>query len=336
MLYPFVRKALFQLDPERAHEFTFKQLRRITGTPLEFLVRQSVASKPVTCMGLSFKNPLGLAAGLDKDGECIDALGAMGFGFIEVGTVTPRAQSGNDKPRLFRLVEAEGLINRMGFNNHGVDNLVENVKKSHFGGVLGINIGKNKDTPVEQGKDDYLICMEKVYSYAGYIAINISSPNTPGLRTLQYGEALDDLLTAIKAKQIELQQKHHKYVPIAVKIAPDLSHEELIQVADSLVRHNIDGVIATNTTLDRQLVNGFNYCDQMGGLSGRPLQLHSTEIVRQLSKELQGRLPIIGVGGIDSVIAAREKIDAGASLVQIYSGFIFKGPGLIKDIVNYI
>ncbi|ANC42494.1 dihydroorotate dehydrogenase (quinone) [Hafnia alvei] len=336
MLYPFVRKALFQLDPERAHEFTFKQLRRITGTPLEFLVRQSVASKPVTCMGLSFKNPLGLAAGLDKDGECIDALGAMGFGFIEVGTVTPRAQSGNDKPRLFRLVEAEGLINRMGFNNHGVDNLVENVKKSHFGGVLGINIGKNKDTPVEQGKDDYLICMEKVYSYAGYIAINISSPNTPGLRTLQYGEALDDLLTAIKAKQIELQQKHHKYVPIAVKIAPDLSHEELIQVADSLVRHNIDGVIATNTTLDRKLVNGFNYCDQMGGLSGRPLQLHSTEIVRQLSKELQGRLPIIGVGGIDSVIAAREKIDAGASLVQIYSGFIFKGPGLIKDIVNYI
>ncbi|WP_282748950.1 quinone-dependent dihydroorotate dehydrogenase [Hafnia paralvei] len=336
MLYPFVRKALFQLDPECAHEFTFKQLRRITGTPLQFLVRQSVASKPVTCMGLSFKNPLGLAAGLDKDGECIDALGAMGFGFIEVGTVTPRPQAGNDKPRLFRIVEAEGLINRMGFNNRGVDNLVENVKKSHFGGVLGINIGKNKDTPVEQGKDDYLICMEKVYSYAGYIAVNISSPNTPGLRTLQYGEALDDLLTAIKTKQIELQQKHHKYVPVAVKIAPDLSHEELIQVADSLVRHNIDGVIATNTTLDRKLVNGFNYCEQAGGLSGRPLQLHSTEIIRQLSQELQGRLPIIGVGGIDSVIAAREKIDAGASLVQIYSGFIFKGPGLIKDIVNYI
>lgn len=178
--------------------------------------------------------------------------------------------------------------------------------------------------------------MEKVYSYAGYIAVNISSPNTPGLRTLQYGEALDDLLTAIKTKQIELQQKHHKYVPVAVKIAPDLSHEELIQVADSLVRHNIDGVIATNTTLDRKLVNGFNYCEQAGGLSGRPLQLHSTEIIRQLSQELQGRLPIIGVGGIDSVIAAREKIDAGASLVQIYSGFIFKGSGLIKDIVNYI
>ncbi|MDU5731310.1 MAG: quinone-dependent dihydroorotate dehydrogenase [Citrobacter freundii] len=314
MYYPFVRKALFQLDPERAHELTFQQLRRITGTPLEALVRQKVPAKPVTCMGLTFKNPLGLAAGLDKDGECIDALGAMGFGSIEIGTVTPRPQPGNDKPRLFRLVDAEGLINRMGFNNHGVDNLVENVKKSHFdGGILGINIGKNKDTPVENGKDDYLICMEKVYAYAGYIAINISSPNTPGLRTLQYGEALDDLLTAIKNKQNDLQAIHHKYVPVAVKIAPDLSVEELIQVADSLVRHNIDGV-----------------------LSGRPLQLKSTEIIRQLSQELKGQLPIIGVGGIDSVIAAREKIAAGATLVQIYSGFIFKGPPLIKEIVSNI
>ncbi|WP_370560256.1 quinone-dependent dihydroorotate dehydrogenase [Edwardsiella tarda] len=336
MFYPFIRKALFQLDPERAHEFTFKQLHRISGTPLLGLVRQSVPSKPVSCMGLSFKNPLGLAAGLDKDGECIDALGAMGFGSIEVGTVTPRPQPGNEKPRLFRIVEAEGLINRMGFNNLGVDNLVENVKKAHFGGVLGINIGKNKDTPVEQGKDDYLICMDKVYSYAGYIAVNISSPNTPGLRTLQYGEALDDLLAAIKNKQAELQQKHAKYVPLAVKIAPDLSHEELVQVADSLVRHGIDGVIATNTTLDRSLVAGLNHCAQSGGLSGRPLQLKSTEIIRQLSAELQGRLPIIGVGGIDSVIAAREKMQAGASLVQIYSGFIFKGPGLVKEIVNYI
>ena len=336
MYYPFVRKALFQLDPERAHEFTFQQLRRITGTPFEALVRQKVPAKPVNCMGLTFKNPLGLAAGLDKDGECIDALGAMGFGSIEIGTVTPRPQPGNDKPRLFRLVDAEGLINRMGFNNLGVDNLVENVKKAHYDGVLGINIGKNKDTPVEQGKDDYLICMEKVYPYAGYIAINISSPNTPGLRTLQYGEALDDLLTAIKNKQNDLQVMHHKYVPIAVKIAPDLSEEELIQVADSLVRHNIDGVIATNTTLDRSLVQGMKNCDQTGGLSGRPLQLKSTEIIRRLSQELNGRLPIIGVGGIDSVIAAREKIAAGASLVQIYSGFIFKGPPLIKEIVTHI
>ena len=336
MYYPLIRKALFQLDPERAHELTFQQLRRVTGTPLEFVIRQSVPTKPVSCMGLSFKNPLGLAAGLDKDGECIDAFGAMGFGFVEVGTVTPRPQSGNDKPRLFRIVEAEGLINRMGFNNQGVDNLVENVKKSHFGGILGINIGKNKDTPVEQGKDDYLICMDKVYPYAGYIAINISSPNTPGLRSLQYGEALDDLLAAIKNKQQELHARHHKYVPVAVKIAPDLSEEELIQIADSLVRHNIDGVIATNTTLDRKLIQGLNYCEQMGGLSGRPLQASSTEVIRRLSLELQGRLPIIGVGGIDSLMAAREKMAAGASLVQIYSGFIFKGPRLIKDIVNYI
>ncbi|EPT7031403.1 quinone-dependent dihydroorotate dehydrogenase [Cronobacter malonaticus] len=336
MYYPFVRKALFQLDPERAHELTFQQMRRITGTPLEALLRQKVPSKPVTCMGLTFKNPLGLAAGLDKNGECIDALGAMGFGSVEIGTVTPRPQPGNDKPRLFRLVEAEGLINRMGFNNLGVDNLVENVKKAHFDGVLGINIGKNKDTPVEQGKDDYLICMEKVFPYAGYIAINISSPNTPGLRSLQYGDALDDLLAAIKNQQQLLSQKHHKYVPVAVKIAPDLSLEELIQVADSLVRHNIDGVIATNTTLDRSLVQGMKYCDETGGLSGRPLQLKSTEIIRLLSQELQGRLPIIGVGGIDSVIAAREKMAAGASLIQIYSGFIFKGPPLVKEIVSHL
>ncbi|TCL03774.1 quinone-dependent dihydroorotate dehydrogenase [Sodalis ligni] len=336
MFYPLVKQALFQLDPERAHEFTFQQLRRITGTPFMGLVRQSVPVKTVNCMGITFKNPLGLAAGLDKDGECIDALGAMGFGFIEVGTVTPRPQPGNDKPRLFRLVAAEGLINRMGFNNKGVDYLVENVKKSHYDGVLGINIGKNKATPVEQGKDDYLYCMERIYPYAGYIAINISSPNTPGLRTLQFGEALDSLLLAIKNKQAELNQYHHKYVPVAVKIAPDLTDEELCQVADSLVRHNIDGVIATNTTTGRELVQGLEHCNQAGGLSGRPLQSRSTEVIRRLSLELNGKLPIIGVGGIDSLVAAREKIAAGASLIQIYSGFIFHGPQLIKDILTHI
>ncbi|MEJ5062761.1 quinone-dependent dihydroorotate dehydrogenase [Erwinia sp. MYb375] len=336
MYYPFVRKALFQLDPERAHDLTLQQLKRISGTPLMGLIRQSLPFKPVTCMGLTFKNPLGLAAGLDKNGECIDAFGAMGFGSIEIGTVTPRPQSGNDKPRMFRIVAAEGIINRMGFNNLGVDNLVENVKKAHFDGILGINIGKNKDTPVEQGKDDYLTCMDKIYPYAGYIAINISSPNTPGLRSLQYGEALDDLLAAIKIRQNDLQQIHHKYVPVAVKIAPDLSEEELIQVADSLVRHNIDGVIATNTTLDRELVKGLKHAEEAGGLSGRPVQLRSTEIVRRLALELQGRIPIIGVGGIDSLVSAREKITAGASLVQIYSGFIYKGPPLIKEIVTYL
>lgn len=336
MLYPFIKKVLFYLDPEQAHELTFRQLKRITGTPLEWFVRQSVVTKTVNCMGIAFKNPLGLAAGLDKNGDCIDALGVMGFGFIELGTVTPRAQPGNEKPRLFRLVKAGGLINRMGFNNYGVDNLLENIKKSHFGGVLGINIGKNKDTPVEQAKEDYLICMEKVYPYAGYISVNILSPNTPELGSLQFWKELDDLLVAIKNKRATLQAYHHKYVPIAVKITPDMSKAELIQVADSLVRHNIDGVIATNTTKSRELVQGLDHSTQTGGLSGRPLQLRSTEIIRQLSAELQGKLPIIGVGGINSLIAAREKLEAGASLIQIYSGFIFHGPRLIKDIVNDI
>ena len=336
MFYPIVRPALFKLDPERAHELTFQQLRFMNGTPLEMFYRQNLPSRPVTCMGLTFKNALGLAAGLDKNAECIDAFAAMGFGFVEVGTVTPRAQSGNDKPRMFRLVEAGGIINRMGFNNLGVDHLVENVKKARFNGVLGINIGKNKDTPVEQGKDDYLICMEKVYAHAGYIAINISSPNTPGLRSLQYGEALDDLLSSIKMKQKELEQRHLKYVPLAVKIAPDLSEEELIQVADSLIRHQIDGVIASNTTLDRSLVSGLKHAEEAGGLSGRPVQSRSTAVIQRLSQELQGRLPIIGVGGIDSLTAAREKIAAGATLVQIYSGFIYQGPGLIKDIVTHL
>ncbi len=336
MLYPLARKALFQLDPEKAHDLTIRQLQRLINSPLQYVIRQSVATKPVTCMGLSFSNPLGLAAGLDKNGECIDAFGAMGFGAIEIGTVTPRPQDGNDKPRLFRLVEAEGLINRMGFNNLGVDNLVENVKKSRYGGIIGINIGKNKDTPVEQGKDDYLICMEKVYAHAGYIAINISSPNTPGLRTLQYGEALDDLLSALKSKQQQLHNQYQKYVPIAVKIAPDLSEDEIVQVTDSLVRHKVDGVIATNTTLDRHLVQGLNHCNEVGGLSGRPVQLKSTQVIKLLSQELNGKLPIIGVGGIDSLIAAREKMDAGASLIQIYSGFIYHGPQLIKDIVNHL
>lgn len=336
MLYSLIKQALFQLDPERAHELTLQQLRRITGTPMEWLVRQSVPTKTVNCMGIPFKNPLGLAAGLDKDGDCIDAFGSMGFGFIEVGTVTPRPQLGNSKPRLFRLVKAGGLINRMGFNNHGVDNLVENIKKSHFGGVLGISIGKNKDTPVEQSKDDYLVCMEKVYPYADYIAVNISSLNTPGLRTLQFGEALDELLQAIKNKQAALKAYHNKYMPIAIKISPDITEAELIQIADSLVRHDIDGVIATNTTTGRELVQGLDHGCQAGGLSGRPLQLRSTEVIRRLSAELQGKLPIIGVGGIDSLIAAREKIAAGASLIQIYSGFIYYGPRLIKKIISDI
>ena len=243
-------------------------------------------------------------------------------------------KSGNEKPRLFRLVEAEGIINRMGFNNLGVDNLVENVKKANFNCVLGINIGKNKDTPIEKGAEDYLICMEKVYQYAGYIAVNISSPNTPGLRSLQYGEALDDLLSELKLKQSELAEKHHKYVPLALKIAPDLSDEEVTQICDSLIKNNIDGVIATNTTLDRSIVEGMKHANEVGGLSGRPVQLRSTEVVRLLHQKLKDQIPVIGVGGIDSYVAAKEKMMAGAQLVQVYSGFIYHGPSLVRDIVK--
>ena len=334
--YPLARHFLFKLDPEVAHELSIHQLAWMGGTPFELFFRNKLPSRPVEVMGLKFDNPVGLAAGLDKDGDAIDAFGAMGFGFIEVGTVTPRPQPGNDKPRIFRVIPAQGIINRMGFNNKGVDNLIENVKKSHYKGILGINIGKNKDTPIENGKDDYLICMDKVYAYAGYIAVNISSPNTPNLRQLQYGEALDDLLKALKERQKELAAKHNKYVPLAVKIAPDLSQEELKQVADSLLRYGIDGVIATNTTLDRELIHDMPHAAETGGLSGRPLQNKSTEIIRALHEYLKGQIPIIGVGGIDSAIAAREKMQAGAQLVQIYSGFIYHGPDLVKNIVNNI
>ena len=334
--YPLVRHFLFKLDPEVVHELTIHQLAWMGGTPLEVFFRNKLPSRPVEVMGLKFDNPVGLAAGLDKDGDAIDAFGAMGFGFIEVGTVTPRPQSGNDKPRIFRVIPAQGIINRMGFNNKGVDNLIENVKKSHYKGILGINIGKNKDTPIENGKDDYLICMDKVYDYAGYIAVNISSPNTPNLRQLQYGEAFDDLLNSLKERQKELAEKHKKYVPLAVKIAPDLSPEELKQVAEALLRHKIDGVIATNTTLDREMIHDMPHAAETGGLSGRPLQNKSTEIIRQLHEYLKGQIPIIGVGGIDSAMAAREKMQAGAELVQIYSGFIYNGPDLVKNIVNNI
>ncbi|ASU22223.1 quinone-dependent dihydroorotate dehydrogenase [Vibrio qinghaiensis] len=334
MLYRLARTGFFQLDAEKAHDLAIENFKRFTGTPLDLFYRQHLPNRPVECMGLTFKNPVGLAAGLDKNGECIEAFGAMGFGFVEVGTVTPRPQSGNDKPRLFRLIQAEGIINRMGFNNLGVDNLVENVKKAKYDGIIGINIGKNKDTPIENGADDYLICMEKVYPYAGYIAVNISSPNTPGLRTLQYGEALDDLLAVLKAKQSELAKLHNKYVPLTLKIAPDLSHDELKQICQSLLKHNIDGVIATNTTLDRSLVEGMKFSNEAGGLSGRPVQSRSTEVIKCLYQELGDKLPIIGVGGIDSCIAAKEKMLAGAKLVQVYSGFIYHGPGLVRDIVK--
>ncbi|EOU2464219.1 quinone-dependent dihydroorotate dehydrogenase [Vibrio navarrensis] len=334
MLYRLARAGFFQLDAEKAHDLAIQNFKRFTGTPLDLFYRQQLPHRPVECMGLTFRNPVGLAAGLDKNGECIEAFDAMGFGFVEVGTVTPRPQFGNDKPRLFRLVNAEGIINRMGFNNEGVDYLIENVKKAKYSCILGINIGKNKDTPIEKGVEDYLICMDKVYEYAGYIAVNISSPNTPGLRSLQYGEALDELLSALKRKQQELAEKYSKYVPLTLKIAPDLTDEEIKQICQSLIKNKIDGVIATNTTLDRSIVEGMKYANEAGGLSGRPLQSRSTEVVRLLHQELQGDIPIIGVGGIDSFVAAKEKMMAGANLVQVYSGFIYHGPGLVRDIVK--
>ena len=258
----------------------------------------------------------------------------MGFGFIEVGTVTPRPQAGNDKPRIFRLPEAHAVINRMGFNNKGVDNLVNNVKASKYTGVLGINISKNKDTPNEKGKDDYIHCMRKVFEHASYITVNISSPNTPGLRDLQYGDALDDLLQSLKNEQVDLIAKHDKPVPMLVKIAPDVDAVQVQQIAESLMKNRIDGVIATNTTLEREAVKGLQYADEMGGLSGRPVREKSTFVVNELKRITEGKLPIIGVGGIDSADSAKEKLNAGADLVQVYTGFIYEGPQLVKRIVD--
>ena len=334
MFYDLARRFMFTRDAEWAHEFALNNLHRFTNTPLNLAWSQNISDKPVDFLGLKFKNPVGLAAGLDKNAECIDAFSQMGFGFIEVGTITPRAQAGNDKPRIFRLPESNAIINRMGFNNKGVDNLVANVKAAKYSGILGINIGKNKDTPNEQGKDDYIHCMRKVFEHASYITVNISSPNTPGLRDLQYGAALDDLLQSLKNEQLDLVAKHNKQVPMLVKIAPDLDQIQIQQVSESLLNNKIDGVIATNTTLERAAVMGQQYAEEAGGLSGHPVRMRSTEIVSELKRLTQGKLPIIGVGGIDDAQSAKEKFDAGANLVQVYTGFIYKGPQLVKSIVN--
>lgn len=334
MFYPAIRKVFFQFDAETIHELTIKGLKSTGASPLNVFYKQRVTNKPVKVMGIDFPNPLGLAAGLDKNGECIDAFAAMGFGFIEVGTVTPRPQPGNDKPRIFRLPEANAIINRMGFNNKGVDYLVSQVRAAKYKGVLGINIGKNKDTPEENAKDDYLHCMRKVYDFATYITVNISSPNTPGLRSLQYGDALNDLLSALKTEQKALAEQYGKYVPIAVKIAPDLTTEEVNGIAQCLIDNEIDGVIATNTTLSREGVENLDNGNEQGGLSGAPVKDKSTTVIKLLAKALDKKLPIIGVGGISSSTDANEKIAAGASLIQIYTGFIYQGPPLIKSIVN--
>ncbi len=287
-------------------------------------------------MGLSFPSPVGLAAGLDKNGAVIDGMAKMGFGFIEVGTVTPRPQPGNPKPRLFRVPEVQGVINRFGFNNLGVDNLISNVKASRYQGILGINIGKNFDTPLERAVEDYLICMQKVYAYASYITVNISSPNTKNLRDLQSADALSSLLSSLKAEQSKLAQQHGKYVPLALKIAPDLTVEQVHEIAGLLMQHHIDAVIATNTTLSREAVKGLPHAEEAGGLSGAPVRDVSTFVIRQLSEVLQGKVPIIGVGGILSGPDAAEKIAAGASLVQLYSGLIYRGPKLVHEVCRAI
>jgi len=334
MFYPAIRKVLFQFDAETIHELTIKSLKSTGKSPLNIFYKQDVQDKPLTVMGIKFPNPVGLAAGLDKNGECINAFGAMGFGFVEVGTVTPRPQPGNEKPRIFRLPEANAVINRMGFNNKGVDYLVSQVQAANYKGVLGINIGKNKDTPEENAKDDYLHCMRKVYDLATYITVNISSPNTPGLRSLQYGEALNELLSALKAEQSVLADKYGKYIPLTVKIAPDLTTDEVKSIAKSLLDNKIDGVIATNTTLSREGVEGIEFGTEQGGLSGQPVKHKSTQVIKTLSEALNNKLPIIGVGGIASSDDANEKLKAGASLVQVYTGFIYQGPPLVKEIVN--
>lgn len=329
-----MRKWLFSKDAEQSHDLTLNLLKKFAHTPFSMAWHQRVAHYPVTVMGIEFPNPVGLAAGLDKNAECIDAFAQMGFGFIEVGTVTPRPQPGNPKPRLFRITEKEAIINRMGFNNLGVDHLVEQVQQAKFSGVLGINIGKNKDTPETEAVQDYLHCMRKVYAFAAYITVNISSPNTPGLREFQHGSALDSLLAALKAEQAELQGKHGRYVPIAVKIAPDLTDEGICAITDALMTHDIDAVIATNTTLSREAVAGLPHADEAGGLSGKVLFDASMHVVKVIAKHSKGQLPIIAVGGIDSAQAAKDKLAAGASLVQIYTGFIYHGPRLVREIVN--
>ncbi len=331
-LYPLAKPLLFQLDAELAHDITLKSLKWAEKTGALGLYPKPPACTTRQVMGITFPNAVGLAAGLDKNGAVIDGMAALGFGFIEVGTVTPRAQPGNPKPRLFRVKEAQGIINRFGFNNLGVDNLIENVKAAQYKGVLGINIGKNFDTPMENAGDDYLICMRKVYAYASYITVNISSPNTKNLRALQEKEALSGLLASLKLEQTKLAQQHGKYVPITLKIAPDLTPEQVIEIADLLMQHQIDGVIATNTTLSREAVSGFKNADEAGGLSGAPVRNQSTIVIQQLSKQLQGALPIIGVGGILCGADAVEKVAAGTSLVQIYSGLIYKGPELIHEV----
>jgi dihydroorotate dehydrogenase len=332
--YALTRPFLFGLDPEQAHELTLGALARVQRTPLICAVSQTRVDDPVTVAGLKFPNRIGLAAGLDKNGRCIDGLGAMGFGFIEVGTVTPKAQPGNTKPRIFRLTDANALINRLGFNNEGLDAFVANVQRAGFrrsGGILGLNIGKNASTPIERAADDYLACLEGVYPHADYVTVNISSPNTQNLRALQSDAALDALLGALQERRAQLAARHGRQVPLFVKIAPDLDEAQVAAIAASLRSNGIDGVIATNTTIARDAVKHLPHGNETGGLSGAPVFEASNRVIAQLRDALGNTFPIIGVGGVMSGADARTKRAAGADLVQIYTGLIYRGPDLVTE-----
>jgi dihydroorotate dehydrogenase len=329
--YPLVRPLLFSIDPERAHDLTLESIRLLAATGALALAAGRPVEDPVDLMGIRFRNRVGLAAGLDKNAAHIDAFARIGFGFIEVGTVTPRPQPGNPKPRMFRLPERRALINRMGFNNGGLDAFIANVQRARHAGVLGLNIGKNADTPIERAVDDYLVGLERVWPHASYVTVNISSPNTKHLRQLQGGDELDAMLAALGARRIELARRHGREVPMLVKIAPDLDDAQVEAIGKALVAHSVDGVIATNTTVSREAVRGLPHAEEAGGLSGEPVFESSNRVIRALRQLLPTRYPIIGVGGILGGRDAQAKIDAGADLVQVYTGLIYRGPALVRE-----
>jgi dihydroorotate dehydrogenase len=330
-MYSLLRHLLFTLEPETAHDFSLDCLGAAERLKLLSWFTPTLPSDPVELLGMTFPNPVGLSAGLDKNGDYFNALGQLGFGFVEIGTVTPKPQAGNPKPRMFRLTEHDAIINRMGFNNKGVDYLVERVKQRRFTGILGINIGKNKLTAEDDALSDYEVAMMAVYPHADYITVNISSPNTPGLRNLQFGDNLDRLLEGLAIKQQQLSDRYQRKVPVLIKIAPDMTETEIASISQTFLKHAVDGVIATNTTLDKSAVNGSPFAEEAGGLSGAPLTQQSTFVIKQLREHLGQAMPIIGVGGIQQGSDAVEKLVAGANLVQMYSGFIYRGPALIRE-----
>lgn len=333
-MYRLARTALFRLDGERAHDLSLAGLELLHRLRLQGLLTAAPDPAPLTRLGLHFANPVGLAAGLDKNGRHIDALAALGFGFIEVGTVTPRAQVGNPKPRLFRVASQQAIINRFGFNNDGVDALVRNVARARYEGVLGINIGKNGDTPNEHALDDYLHCLERVHEHASYITVNISSPNTKGLRELQAKDALHALIHPLREAQERLAAQQGRRVPMLLKIAPDLDEAALDAIAETVLHNEVDGLICTNTTIDRNAVAGLRHGDETGGLSGQPLLAMSTDVLRAMAARVGDKVLLVGVGGICSGADAQQKIAAGAQLVQLYSGLVYRGPGLVRECVN--